>query len=151
MYSKEEFDKEKTKVLKYILYKKRSEYEIRNKFSKSIEENLLDDIIEYLKEAKYIDDGQFIEKTINNFMILKNLSIKEIQYKLISKGLNKNLIEDYIYNENEELNNYEIKSAKNIIYKKSNTMELEDIKAYLIKKGYKIENINSAIEQYKDE
>ena len=151
MYSKEEFDKEKTKVLKYILYKKRSEYEIRNKFSKSIEENLLDDIIEYLKEAKYIDDGQYIEKTINNFMILKNLSIKEIQYKLISKGLNKNLIEDYIYNENEELNNYEIKSAKNIIYKKSNTMELEDIKTYLIKKGYKIENINSAIEQYKDE
>ena len=130
MYSKEEFDKEKTKVLKYILYKKRSEYEIRNKFSKSIEENLLDDIIEYLKEAKYIDDGQYIEKTINNFMILKNLSIKEIQYKLISKGLNKNLIEDYIYNENEELNNYEIKSAKNIIYKKSNTMELEDIKVY---------------------
>ncbi len=151
MYSKEEFDKEKTKVLKYILYKKRSEYEIRNKFSKSIEENLLDDIIEYLKEAKYIDDGQYIEKTINNFMILKNLSIKEIQYKLISKGLNKNLIEDYIYNANEELNNYEIKSAKNIIYKKSNTMELEDIKVYLIKKGYKIENINSAIEQYKDE
>ena len=151
MYSKEEFDKEKTKVLKYILYKKRSEYEIRNKFSKSIEENLLDDIIEYLKEAKYIDDGQYIERTINNFMILKNLSIKEIQYKLISKGLNKNLIEDYIYNENEELNNYEIKSAKNIIYKKSNTMELEDIKVYLIKKGYKIENINSAIEQYKDE
>lgn len=151
MYSKEEFDKEKTKVLKYILYKKRSEYEIRNKFSKSIEENLLDDIIEYLKEAKYIDDGQYIEKTINNFMILKNLSIKEIQYKLISKGLNKNLIEDYIYNETEELNNYEIKSAKNIIYKKSNTMELEDIKVYLIKKGYKIENINSAIEQYKDE
>ena len=150
MYSKEEFDKEKTKVLKYILYKKRSEYEIRNKFSKSIEENLLDDIIEYLKEAKYIDDGQYIEKTINNFMILKNLSIKEIQYKLISKGLNKNLIEDYIYNENEELNNYEIKSAKNIIYKKSNTMELEDIKVYLIKKGYKIEKINSAIEQYKD-
>ena len=143
--------KEFKQRLKYILYKKRSEYEIRNKFSKSIEENLLDDIIEYLKEAKYIDDGQYIEKTINNFMILKNLSIKEIQYKLISKGLNKNLIEDYIYNENEELNNYEIKSAKNIIYKKSNTMELEDIKVYLIKKGYKIENINSAIEQYKDE
>lgn len=151
MYTIDEFDKGKTKVLKYILYKKRTESEIRTKFSKEIEENLLEDIIEYLKEAKYIDDGQFIEKTINNFMILKNLSIKEIQYKLISKGLNKNLIEDYIYNENEELNNYEIKSAKNIIYKKSNTMELEDIKTYLIKKGYKIENINSAIEQYKDE
>ena len=146
-----EFDKQKTKVFKYITYKKRTEQEIRNKFRGQIHEDMLEDIIQYLKEAKYIDDGQYIEKTINNFMILKNLSIKEIQYKLISKGLNKNLIEDYIYNENEELNNYEIKSAKNIIYKKSNTMELEDIKVYLIKKGYKIENINSAIEQYKDE
>ena len=32
MYTVEEFDKEKTKVLKYILYKKRSEAEIRKKF-----------------------------------------------------------------------------------------------------------------------
>ena len=33
MYTIEEFDKEKTKVLKYIIYKKRSEQEIRNKFA----------------------------------------------------------------------------------------------------------------------
>ena len=32
MYTVEEFDKEKTKVFKYIMYKKRTEYEIRNKF-----------------------------------------------------------------------------------------------------------------------
>ena len=58
MYTIEEFDKEKTKILKYILYKKRSESEIRNKFSKEMDENLLEDIIEYLKEAKYIDDKE---------------------------------------------------------------------------------------------
>lgn len=145
MYTTEEFDKEKIKVLKYVLYKKRSEYEIRNKFSKIIEENLLDDIIEYLKEAKYIDDKLYIEKTVNNFIALKNLSIKEIRYKLMSKGLNKNDIEDYIYQNKDELENYEIKSAKNIIYKKSITMEEEEIKNYLIKKGYKIENIEEAL------
>ena len=77
MYTIEEFDKEKIKVLKYILYKKRSEQEIRNKFSNTIDENMLEDIIEYLKEAKYINDKEFIEKTVNNFMLLKNLSIKE--------------------------------------------------------------------------
>ena len=71
MYTVEEFDKEKTKVLKYILYKKRSESEIRKKFSNIIEENLLEDIIEYLKQAKYIDDKEFIRKTINNFIMLK--------------------------------------------------------------------------------
>ena len=45
-----------------------------------------------------------------------------------------------------ELEEYEIKSAKNIIYKKSTVMEHEEIKQFLLKKGYKIENINKAIE-----
>ena len=143
MYTIEEFDREKTRVLRYILYKKRSEYEVRNKFEKTIESELLEDIIEYLKEAKYIDDK---EKTINNFMILKNLSQREINYKLISKGLKRNDIEDYMYENSEELKEYEIKSASNIIFKKSNSMEKEEIKQYLLKKGYKLENINIAFE-----
>lgn len=147
MYSTEEFDNAKTKVLKYVLYKKRSENEIRNKFSSIVEENLLDDIIEYLKEAKYIDDNLYIEKTINNFMILKNLSIKEIKFKLLGKGLDKNQIEDYIYNNKEELEEYETKSARNIIYKKSTSMDEQELKEYLLKKGYKIESINQALER----
>ncbi len=149
MYTIEEFDKQKTKVLKYILYKKRTEQEIRKKFTPTIEENMLEDIIQYLKEAKYINDNEFIEKTVNNFMILKNLSIKEIQYKLISKGLDKNKIEDYISQNKEELEEYEIKSAENIIYKKSISMEQEEIKQFLLKKGYKIESIKKAIENSK--
>lgn len=147
MYTTEEFDKEKTKVLKYILYKKRTENEIRTKFSTTIEENLLDDIIEYLKEAKYIDDKEYIRKTVNNFQALKNLSIKELKYKLLSKGLNKNDVEDYIYENKEELEEYEVKSASNIIYKKSNSLEEQEIKQYLLKKGYKLENINKAISE----
>ena len=143
MYTIEEFDKEKTKVLKYILYKKRTEQEVRKKFSNEIKE----DIIEYLKEAKYIDDNDLIKKTINNFIALKNLSIKEIKYKLLSKGLDKNDIENYIYENKEELEQYEIKSAQNIIHKKSVTMSEDEIKQFLLKKGYKTENINLAIQE----
>ena len=146
MYTVEEFDKEKTKVLKYVLYKKRSENEIRKKFEKEIEENLLEDIIAYLKEAKYIDDKEYIRKTINNFMALKNLSIREIEYKLYSKGVKKEDIEDYIYENKEELNQYEIKSARNIANKKVTSLEVEEIKQYLMKKGYKKENVNTALE-----
>ena len=69
MYTIEEFDKEKTKVLKYIIYKKRTEQEIRKKFNNSIDENMLEDIIAYLKEAQYINDNEYIEKTIHNFTI----------------------------------------------------------------------------------
>ena len=147
MYTIEEFDKGKTKILKYILYKKRSENEVRKKFAKELDENMLEDIIEYLKEAKYINDNDYIRRTVNNFMILKNLSIKELKYKLLAKGLNKNDIEDYIYENKEELEEYEIKSISNIIYKKSLSMEQDEIKQYLLKKGYKSENINKAIEE----
>lgn len=138
MYTIEEFDKEKTKILKYILYKKRSEAEIRKKFSGIMDENLLEDIIEYLKEAGYINDKEFIEKTVNNIIALKNLSIKEIKYKLMSKGLDKNDIEDYISENREKLEEYEKKSAENITNKKSSSMEPEEIKQYLLKKGFKI-------------
>ena len=147
MYTIEEFDKGKTKILKFILYKKRSENEVRRKFEKEIDENMLEDIIEYLKEAKYIDDGEYIRRTVNNFMILKNLSIKELKYKLLAQGLNKNDIEDYIYENKDELEKYEIKSISNIIYKKSLSMEQDEIKQYLLKKGYKSENINKAIKE----
>lgn len=148
MYTIEEFDRGKTKILKYILYKKRSENEVRRKFEKELDENMLEDIIEYLKEAKYIDDNDYIRKTVNNFIVLKNLSIKELKYKLLAKGLNKNDIEDYIYENKEELEEYEIKSISNIIYKKSASMEQDEIKQYLLKKGYKLENINKAIEEH---
>ena len=146
MYTIEEFDKGKTKILKFVLYKKRSENEVRRKFEKELDENMLEDIIEYLKEAKYIDDGEYIRRTVNNLMILKNLSIKELKYKLLAKGLNKNDIEDYIYDNKEELEEYEIKSASNIIYKKTTSMEQEEMKQYLLKKGYKLDNINRAME-----
>lgn len=146
MYTVEDFDREKTKVLKYVLYKKRSENEIRQKFSKNIEENLLEDIIDYLKEAKYIDDKEYIRKTVNNFIALKNLSIREIEYKLYSKGIKKQDIEDYIHKNREELNEYEIKSARNIVNKKVTSLEIEEIKKYLTKKGYKKDNVNTALE-----
>ena len=107
---------------------------------------MLEDIIDYLKEAKYIDDKEYIRKTVNNFIALKNLSIREIEYKLYSKGIKKQDIEDYIHKNREELNEYEIKSARNIVNKKVTSLEIEEIKKYLTKKGYKKDNVNTALE-----
>lgn len=147
MYSLEEFDKEKAKVLKYILYKKRTENEVRIKFQSILEEELLEDIITYLKEAKYIDDTEYIQKIIHNFKTLKNLSMAELKYKLLAKGLNKNLIEDYFYENQEELTEYEINAACHMIEKKKKDLEAGEIKKYLLKKGYKQDNIKEAFER----
>ena len=141
----EEFDKLKSKVLKYTLYKKRSEAEIKRKFAEFSSE-MLDNVIEELKENGYIDDNIYIEKTVKEYQRLKNLSIRELEYKLLSKGIDKKDIENYIYNNKEELLEYEINSAKNIFLKKQTIMEKDEIISYLNKKGYLSDSIKLAQE-----
>jgi len=143
----EEFDKLKTKVLKYVLYKKRTENEIRQKFSEN-SGNLLDNVIEYLKQENYINDLSYIEKSINEIQRLKNLSIREVKYKLLTKGLSSKLVDEYIYEHKEEMLEIKRKSPKTILIKKANTMEIEDVYNYLRKKGYMEETIKIIGEDY---
>ncbi len=146
MYTVEEFDKEKSKVLKYLLYKKRSKQEVKNKFLGTIDEEMLQDIIEELEQNGYIDDSSYIQRAVSEFMALNNLSLKEVQYKLMSKGIQQNLIEDYFNSHEEEMQKYEIKSAQNIIIKKQNLTGEDELIQFLLKKGYSICNIRQAIE-----
>lgn len=146
----EKKDKLKTKMLKYIMYKKRTEEEIKRKFANIEETELVEEVIEELKEIGYINDSNYIDRAVTEHMNINNLSIKELKYKLMSKGLNINLIEDYVCSKNEELTEYEINSAKNIILKKQSNTEEQDIIQYLIKKGYKTDNIKEAISRLKD-
>lgn len=142
-----EYDKLKTKVLKYVLYKKRTEREIRQKFESSIEEEILDDIIEELKENGYISDENYIERAVNEFIALKNMSLREMKYKLLAKGLSNDIIEEYFSSHTEDLEEFEKKSIRNIYYKKQNTTELDEIVAFLSKKGYKIDYIREVLSE----
>ena len=135
----EEFEKQKTKVMNYIMYKKRTEYEVRQKFSRTIVEETLDEIIDYVKEAGYLSDSDYIERAVNEFMALKSLSIFEIRNKLYAKGISKDDIEDYIEEHREELEEYEAKSRENIITKKSMIMDEQELKNYLYRKGFRKE------------
>ncbi len=74
-------------------------------------------------------------------MSLKNMSLLEMKYKLISKGVKINIIQDYFSENYDELLEFEQKSAKNIYLKKSKVMDKQDIISYLMKKGYKQESI----------
>lgn len=133
-------EKLKTRVLKYIMFKKRTEKEVREKFANE-DESMLEEVVEILKDLGYINDIDYIERFINEAINIKNLSLYELKYKLYSKGVNKELIESYFNNNYERLLEYEKKSAKNIINKKKRTMEIEDIKNYLKRKGYKEESL----------
>ena len=122
------------------------ENEIKRKFQKDIDQNMLDDIIQDLKENGYISDSKYIERAVNEFTNLQNLSLKQIRYKLMNKGINNELIDEYFYNNDEELREYEIKSINNIINKK-NSESPEEIIQTLLKKGFEYDNVKEALER----
>lgn len=143
-----ELDKLKTKVLKYIVYKKRTEKEVRIKFSSSdVDQNMLEDVIDNLKEIGYINDESYIERAVNEFLAINTLSLKEIKNKLYTKGISSNIIDMYFSKNEEELEEYEIKCAKKIAYKKQLQMNQEEIEAFLYRKGYKEESIRKAFKE----
>lgn len=147
----EEFDREKTRVLKYITYQKRTEQEVRNKFQNTIKENLLEDIISYLKEAGYLDDKDYVEKAVREILLLRHLSKKEIAYKLQQKGVKRNLVEDYFSSHEEELRDYEIQSAIHLIEKKKREKDNLTIQRMLYTKGYERELVAEAFQKIEGE
>ena len=140
-----ELDKLKSKVFKFVTYKKRTSNEIRKKFENE-NQDMLEEIIEYFKAQNYINEEEYIERSINEFIALKSLSIKEITYKLVQKGVDLNVLEKYKCNNKEKLLEFEINSAKKLIVKNKGKKELEDIKKYLYQKGYMSESISIAID-----
>ena len=133
-------DKLKTKMLKYIFYKKRTEREVREKF-KNEDSDLVEETIENLIELGYINDEKYVEKYFHEVVALKNLSIFEIKYKLLAKGVSESIIDDYISKNDEMLSDYEALSANNLIRKRKDTYTKEETMAYLNKKGYPYELI----------
>ena len=147
-YSLVEFDNAKTKILKYVLYKKRSENEIIKKFENEFDSDLIQAVVSDLKEKGYVNDANYIKRSVNEFMALRNLSLFEIKYKLMSKGIKPSDIEEYFSQNYEMLMEYEKSSAKKIAQKKFSKMEEIDIKKYLMKKGYKSDSIKAALNEY---
>lgn len=147
MYTIEEYDNAKSKVLKYILYKKRSKQEVKNKFYNSIEEEMLNNIIDELEENGYIDDFNYVERAVNEYIALNNLSLKEVRYKLMAKGIKSDLIDEYFSKYQERMQEYEVNSARNLIIKKEKQMDENTLMQFLLKKGYKSDNIRQAIER----
>lgn len=146
----QELDDLKTKVLRYVLYKKRTEKEIRQKFSSSQDANLLEDVIENLKQNGYINDENYIKRAVDEHLAIHTLSLREMRNKLYTKGLNSDMIASYFSKHQEQLKQYEIECAKKLILKKSTQLEKEEVERFLFKKGYSSENVKIAYEEIQE-
>ena len=106
------FEQAKEKAVKYLVLTLRTENEVRNKLKKiNVEEEIINDVIEYLKNINYINDSNYIDSYVRQCIKIPKYSKYEIKMKLIQKGINKNLLEEKL--ENCDLIEYE----RNIVEK----------------------------------
>lgn len=142
------YEKLREKVFFYVTYQKRTESEVKHTFLSTfkkynIPEEILEELIEELKEKGHIDDKYFVKKKFKAYINFKLLSVKEITNKILQKGVSKDLIDEYIEQNKEQLYEHEIKSAKNLYEKKIKEKSDEEVKRYLLKKGYNEDIVNS--------
>lgn len=135
------------KLMKYVVFKKRTEMEIRQKCKRlEYTDEYIEDVIQYLTENEYINDSRYVERYINNVLKLKKSSIFEMKMDLLRRGVKEEYIDSYIESHQTELEEFENDSARKIVEKKAQTTEIEKIKRYLRGKGYSYTSIVDAID-----
>jgi len=142
------YEKLREKVFFYVTYQRRTEGEVRRNFlplfkKNNIPREVYNDLIAELKDKGYIDDADFVRKRFVSLINFKQYSIKEMEHKILEKGIDKDLVEECKENIWEQLCEHEVKAAKILYDKKIKEKSEEDIKQYLRRKGF----MESSIQQ----
>jgi len=138
------------KLMKYVLFQKRTIQEVKNKCRLlGYDEAYIEEIIAYLIENGYLDDELYVMKYILNVIKLKKKSSKEIQFDLLRRGINQQIIEKYM--NTPELNQFELKCAIELAKKKyRECKDILKVKKFLLNKGYQSLFVNKAIDTLKE-
>lgn len=135
------FEVAKEKAVAYLVRAKRTENEVRLKLKKlSFEENIIDDVILYLKNLHYIDDIEYVDAYIRQCMRLLQYSTFEIRQKLLQKGIKKDIIIEKIESLNDS--DYEKKLIHKLLNGKLKSMEPLKQKQYLYRRGFHLEYLD---------
>lgn len=125
-----------------------SESDLKRKlFLKDYPSNVVDDAINYVKKFNYINDERYAENYLNYRG--KSKSSRQLKMELKSKGIDSSIIESLM---NDERSDEE--ALYNLLRKKiKNPEEMDDEKirkiyAYLYRRGFSSELINSGIRDY---
>lgn len=144
-----EYIKARGKAIKYIMYKFRTEHEVRNKLLElEFNEDIIDKVIFDLIELEYINDNEYVKKFIESNKKSKKNSKSMIKLKLRDKGIDIVTIDKYFI----ENDFNEIDTIKNILLKKrfSSNLEYEEknkIIAYCVRKGFCLSDVKKAIKE----
>lgn len=140
------FEIGKDVAIKYIMFKKRTEKEVIQKLELlNYSPNIIDKIIDYLKEADYINDERYVKKYFEELKTIKNWSAKHVKQDLYNRGCECTI-------KDKDLTQYEMQSIKNLYgkynfkYPNASKDEKEEFIKALRSKGFLYDNIKQIIE-----
>lgn len=141
------------KVIKYAMYKMRTEQEVLRRFEsefQDISSKAFDEILKYLKDNNILNDEVFAKTFLEEAIKFKRNSKFELKMKLKEKGVS----EEYIYKAldslEEKLDNYEQDLVFKILNERRN-QDRQKVLNYLYRKGFDGINIRNALEKFEEE
>lgn len=148
-----QYSKAYNKALNILAQRSRSEHEIRSKLNLSgYCTNIVEMVVQKLKELKFIDDLEFSKSWVENRMMFNPAGRRKMISDLANLGINKETAESALYESQcDDLEVAKILAAKKI---KSAGIDLKDIKAlnrlyrYLLSKGISYDAAHKAIYSY---
>jgi len=124
---------------KILSLKDFTEFEIKEKLKKKcFTEDVINEIIETLKEKKFIDDKRFTQNYVKDSFELKGYGKKRIYYNLVQKKIEQNIIEEELEFINDDL---EEKKIIEIINKKNKEKDFNKWYNFFVNRGFKNSNI----------
>ena len=135
-----EFGKLYQRALEWVLVRPRSEkeaydYLYKKVYEKKLDKNYINNILEKLKDRKYLDDFKFAEWYVENRFVKKGASARRLKMELMKKGIEKSIIEEILSasdrNDKDEI--------LKIIAKKRAKYDDEKLIAYLCRQGFSFE------------
>ena len=148
------FEDEKTEALllsyKFLQRNKTKKQLVDYLYKNKIQREIIDNILPTLEEKKYLNDEDYARRYLNDALNIRKYGKNKTRYMLMSKGIEKNVIdkvmENYDY-ELEYMNALEL-LEKRISKDESDPKKVYSAKNYLQGRGFEFEIINFTVDDY---
>jgi regulatory protein len=141
----------------YCSQRIRSEKEVRTALSRrGYDKVVINQIIIFLKEFNFLNDENFAKMALNYYRNKRNYGTSRIRLELQKKGINKNIIENILSNENISPE-HELEQAHKIIEKKMRIInskvgikKMVYIMQLLNTRGFSVSTSRTIIDKFKE-
>jgi len=148
------FEKFYNKALEFLSYRTRSEKEVRDKLKlKQAEPEVIEKVISKLKEKRFINDEEFARQWIENRERFRPRSLRLIKLELRQKGIEDEIIERIISNDEFLISN-DLEQAKKLVEKRIGKVRdlprqeiYQKLGRFLASKGFNWDTIKKAIDE----